>query len=139
MSLAAKPLPPIDPVTQPFWDRCAAGELCVQVCDQCGNKQLYPRLACCQCQGTSLRLDATDGTGTVRSFTIIRRAVSAAFEADVPYVVALIELGAGPTLMANVVDVDPEEVRIGQTVKVVFEQREGISVPHFSPVSSIAN
>ncbi len=133
--VAGKPLPPIDPVTQPFWDRCAAGELCVQVCNQCGHKQLYPRLACCQCQGTSLRLEPTDGSGVVRSFTIIRRAVSAAFEEDVPYVVALIELGAGPTLMGNVVDVNPEEVRIGQAVRVVFEDREGIAIPQFSPAS----
>jgi len=131
-----KPLPPVDAVSAAYWARCAEGELCVQRCNTCGHLQHYPRIVCTACGAGDLGLVATSGKGTVRSYTIIRRAVSAAFEEDVPYVVALIQLDAGPTMMANVVNCDPESVAIGQQVTVVFEPRgENLHVPQFAPLS----
>jgi len=130
--VAAKPTPPIDPGSAEYWARCSTGELCVQRCDDCGHLQHYPRILCTQCRSGELALVAASGNGRVRSFTVIRRAVSAAFEADVPYVVALIELQEGPTMMANVVNCDAQSVAIGLAVKVVFEPRgEGIQIPQF--------
>ena len=64
---------------------------------------------------------------------MIRRAVSAAYEADVPYVVALIELAEGPTLMSNVVGCAPEAVRIGAPVRVRFDAwTPEVTVPVFT-------
>ncbi len=136
MSVNAKPLPPINPGTQPFWDACAQGRLLLQRCGDCGHQQFYPRLLCAACG--SRRLDWTEacGRGTVRTFTIIRRAVSAAFEPDAPYVVALVELEEGPTLMSNIVGCDPAGVAIGQPVRVTFEIRaQGVAVPQFEPAA----
>ncbi len=74
------------------------------------------------------------GTGKVSSYTIITRAVSAAYTADVPYIVALIELEEGPTMMSNVVDCSVERVKTGMPVTVVFEDwSEEISIPKFRP------
>jgi len=73
------------------------------------------------------------GRGEVISFTIVRHAVSEAYAADVPYVIALIKLDEGPTMMSNVIDCDPEHVRIGMPVEVVFETwSEDFTVPKFS-------
>jgi len=75
------------------------------------------------------------GRGEVLTFTIVRRAVAAAYDADVPYVVALIRLDEGPTMMSNVVQCDPETLAIGSPVRVVFEDwSEEISIPQFRPV-----
>lgn len=72
------------------------------------------------------------GRGKVLSFTIVRHAISDAYAADVPYVVALIRLDEGPTLMSNVIDGDPERVRIGMPVETVFEVwSEDLTVPKF--------
>ncbi len=132
-----KPLPPVDAVSQAYWARCAAGELTLQRCDACGHLQHYPRIACTSCQSRALSLVAASGRGTIRSFTVIRRAVSAAFEADVPYVVALIRLEEGPTMMSNVINADVEALEIGQAVEVTFEHRgEGMAIPQFVPAGA---
>ena len=76
------------------------------------------------------------GAASLVSWTIIRRAVSAAFEADVPYVVALVQLDEGPTMMTNVVGCDPESLVMGQRLRVTFEQRGAdLCVPQFKPGS----
>lgn len=128
-----KPAPPVDALSQAFWDACNQGQLSVQVCGECGQKQLYPRVACTQCQGRQLRLELACGKGLVRSFTIIRRAVSAAFEPDVPYVVALVALDEGPTLMSNIVHCEVDQVSIGQRVCVTFEARGDQQIYQFEP------
>ena len=77
------------------------------------------------------------GRGQVRSFTILRQAISPAYADEVPYMVALIQLEEGPTMMSNVVDCDPESVRIGMAVEVVFTAyTDEIFVPQFRPVVS---
>ena len=136
MSVSAKPLPPVNPNTQPYWDGCAQGRLLLQRCGDCGHLQFYPRMLCAACGSGALGWVEATGRGMVKTFTIIRRAVSAAFEPDAPYVVALVELEEGPTLMSNVVGCDPASVIIGQPVRVVFEPRgEGIAVPLFEPTA----
>lgn len=136
MSVNAKSLPPINPSTQPFWDACAQGRLLLQRCGDCGHLQFYPRLLCAACGSRTLEWAEVSGRGRVKTFTIIRRAVSAAFEPDAPYVVALVELEEGPTLMSNIVGCDPADVAIGQPVRVTFEMRaQGIAVPQFEPAA----
>ena len=56
-----------------------------------------------------------------------------------PYVSGVIELdgtqGAGARMIANIVDCDPERVKIGDRVKVVFERvSDTYAVPRFAPV-----
>ena len=134
MTVNAKPLPPINPATQPFWDACAQGRLLLQRCGDCGHLQFYPRLLCAACGSRNLEWAEASGRGTVKTFTIIRRAVSAAFEPDAPYVVALVELEEGPTLMSNIIGWELARVAIGQPVRVAFEARgEGLAVPQFEP------
>ena len=105
-----KPTPTPNPETQAFWDACNRGELTVQECTACNALQHYPRVRCNTCGANTLSQVPVSGTGTVRSFTINRVPVSAAFAADIPYAVALIELVEGPTMMANVIDCDPEQI-----------------------------
>jgi hypothetical protein len=71
----------------------------------------------------------------LKSYTVVRRAVSQAYAAEVPYVVALVELEEGPTLMSNVIDCPVDEMRIGMPVEVVFDDwPEGVSIPKFRPL-----
>jgi uncharacterized OB-fold protein len=52
-------------------------------------------------------------------------------------VVAVVELHEGPRMMSNIVDVepDPEQLQLDMELEVVFEERGGVSVPLFRPVS----
>jgi uncharacterized OB-fold protein len=131
-AIPTKALPPISPESEAYWQGCRDGKLLLQSCAGCGHIQFYPRLLCTACGGEELGWHEASGNGAVKSFTIIRRAVSAAYEPDAPYVVALIELAEGPTMMSNVVDCDVESVAIGMPVQVSFEAyTDRVSVPVF--------
>ncbi len=128
----AKPAPLVTPEMAPFWEACAKGRLMLQHCADCGHRQFYPRLLCAACGGRGLNWLQACGRGQVKSWTIIRRAVSQAFAADAPYVVALIELAEGPTMMSNIIGCDPASITIGQPVRVTFEARgPNIALPLF--------
>jgi hypothetical protein len=128
----AKLMPVPTPESEAYWQACSEGRLLIQRCSACGHRQFYPRLLCTSCASADVEWHEASGAGRVRSFTIIRRAVTEAYAADVPYVVALIELAEGPTMMSNVVDCDVEDVHIGMSVSVRFERRtEEIAVPVF--------
>jgi len=131
MSEIDKPLPPVTAETRPFWEGAAAGELRYQACLACGRAQFYPRVLCAACGGTDLAWLHSRGEGTVYAVTVVYRAPSPAFRADVPYAVALVDLDEGFRMLANIVGGDPERVAIGDRVTVVFERRGGVTVPQF--------
>lgn len=68
------------------------------------------------------------GKGKILSFTIINIA-SEQFARQTPYVVAIIETEEGARLTAQVVDCNPEDVKTGANVELVFRKimEEGAS------------
>ena len=50
------------------------------------------------------------------------------------YVLAYVELEEGPRIMTNIVDCDPNSVKIGQKVELVFHDTgEGTALARFRP------
>jgi uncharacterized OB-fold protein len=134
VSAGGRNLPRPTPETAPFWDGCRAGRLLIQRCAACGNRQFYPRLVCTRCAARRLEWLAASGRATVESFTVVRQAISPAYAGDVPYVVAIVRLAEGPTMMSNIVQCEPEQVAIGMAVTVVFEPLDAdITLPKFRP------
>jgi uncharacterized protein len=132
----SKPIPTPTLETRPYWDGCKLHELRIQRCASCAHYQFYPRLYCSRCFSDKVEWVKTSGRGKVSSFTIVRRPVSPAFKDDVPYVVALVTLEEGPTMMTNIVGCPPEKVEIGMPVEVTFEDwTEEISIAKFRSAS----
>jgi uncharacterized OB-fold protein len=72
------------------------------------------------------------GDGTVYTYTVVRHPTHFAFADKVPYVLAIVELAEGPRLVTALVGAAPEEVRVGQPVRVVFrEVADGVTLPYF--------
>ena len=130
-----KHFPRPNPETEAFWEGCRKHQLLLQRCVECSEFQFYPRIICTNCTSKNLEWVKASGQGKVLTFTVVRRAVSEAYAADVPYVVALIQLDEGPTMMSNVVRCTPETLKIGSPVQVVFEDwSDEVSIPQFRPV-----
>ena len=93
----------------------------MQFCSACERYQFYPRVMCSACGGSELEWRALSGRGRIASFTVVRRAVSAAYKD--PYIVALIDVEEGPRLMSHVVGVEAEDpgLRVGAAVQVDFQ------------------
>lgn len=127
-----KPIPDPTPETQPYWDYCKQRELRIQQCRDCGARFFYPRGQCPECLSPDTDWIKASGRGTIYSYSIVRRPPGPAFQPDVPYVVALIDLEEGVRMMSNVEGSPVEAVKIGLPVEVFFEDvSETIALPKF--------
>ena len=127
-------LPPVDGVTQPWWDATRERRLLVQRCQGCEHLQHYPRALCTSCGGTSLGWVDAAGRGTIDSFTVVHRGLPG-FEA--PYVVARVRLAEGVLLLTNIVDLDDgtrASLRCDQPVTLTWRAlADGRHLPVFAP------
>lgn len=128
-----RPLPVPYRASAPYWTAVESGELLIQ---RCANQhlQFYPRGHCHHCGTRSLDWVATEGTGTLHTFSVVHRAGHDGFADRLPYVFAVVDLDEGPRVTANVIGVDPGEVRVGMALHAVFTDREsGRTLPQFAP------
>jgi uncharacterized OB-fold protein len=126
-------------VSQFFWDGCAEHKLLVQRCARCGHYNHPPRVVCPACLSTELVPTRVSGRGLVDTFTIPIQPYDAYYAAQVPYTLAVVELIEQPHLkmVTNIVDVDPDLVRVGMPVEVVFKQvAPGVTLPLFRVAAS---
>jgi uncharacterized protein len=114
----------IDSDTRPFWEATKRDELLIQYCPQCGAYQFYPRIVCKKCF-SDVEWVASEGTGTVYSYSVVHKVFNPEFKDKVPFIVALITLDEGPRMMTNLVGVDLENVKIGMHVVVDFSESFG--------------
>jgi uncharacterized OB-fold protein len=129
-----RPLPRPSPFSRPFWEAARRHELILQRCSSCTQHIFYPRYNCPHCGSTTLEWVKASGNGSVHTFTVARRPTHPAFADRTPYVIAIVELEEGPRMTTNIVDCDPDSVRIGMRVKVTFEDvNEEVSLPVFRP------
>ena len=132
------PLPLPDELTTPFWDGSAQSQLVIQSCNSCGHLQHPPEPVCSACLSFDLGSAAVSGKGTVYTFCIATQAFHPWFEDKLPFVIAVVELDEQPNLkmITNVVDVDPDAVRVGDRVEVTFSPLgEGFMLPVFRPAA----
>jgi uncharacterized OB-fold protein len=123
-----------NPETAEFWDACAEGRLVLPRCDDCGDLFWYPRLVCPVCGSQSVTYTEVSGRGTIYARAVMRRG-DGPYREVAPYVLAMVQLEEGPTMMTNIVGADPETIVVGQAVHVVFDRvPDGTdAVPRFAP------
>jgi uncharacterized OB-fold protein len=133
-----RPLPDVDSAGAPFWAAAREHRLVVQHCSRCGRLQHFPRAFCTNCMNDELEFVPARGSGTVYSFTVIRRNPNPAFADRVPYVYALVDLDEGVRITTNIVGCAPDDVHIGQRVRVAFEDVDDEhTVPLFTPADGV--
>ena len=129
---SGKVFPQSRPGTERYWQACKRHEFLIQRCNDCGHYQFYPRIICTSCSSRSVEWVTASGRGSVLSWTVVRRAVSDAYAADIPYVIALIKLQEGPVLMSIVRGCEPESIHLGMAVEVSFEDwSDQVTMPVF--------
>lgn len=134
-----KPVPVPTPETQPFWDGCAAGELRIQRCTDCGKPYFYPRPVCPDCGSANVEWFTASGRATLYSYVINHRAAPG-FADDGPYAIAVVQLEEGPRMMSNIrgLPATPEALVLDMPLQVTFEARGNVSLPQFEPAGSPA-
>ncbi len=133
----SKPVPVPSPETRPFWEGCKRHELWLPYCPRCQHFFWYPRDFCPRCFAWEVEWRRASGRGKVYTFAVHFRAFHPAWEKEVPFVTAIVELEEGVRLYTQLVEVepDPRKLRCDMPVEVVFEDiTEEISLPKFRPV-----
>ncbi len=126
---------PID-VTRPFWDGLANDEVRLQRCRACGSWVFYPRPRCSTCLSDELDWHTVSGRGTLYSYTVARQPTHPAFAADVPQLLAIVELAEGVRMTTTLVDAAPDDLCVGLPVTAVFDHGDdGITLLRFRPTT----
>jgi uncharacterized protein len=115
-----------------WWEACDDGKVLIQRCKSCQTLRHPPRPMCGECQ--SMEWDSIESTldGEILSHTQIHHPKIPGYQ--YPLVCAVIKLGEGTNLVANVVGCEPADIYIGMKVKGVVEQvDEKTMLPQFYP------
>jgi uncharacterized OB-fold protein len=123
----------------PLLEGYAEDRLRLPSCEDCGRAHLYPRARCPHCGGARLAWQEASGRGTLASWTVVHRAPSPDFAAEVPYTIALVTLAEGPQMMARVVDAEEAVLRLGLPLSLRFATLPGGERrPVFTPTGDAA-
>lgn len=136
MSEYKKPLPEFRPETKPYWEATKNHELKLPRSKTNNKFFFYPRaISPYDDMSQDIEWVNASGRGKVWTYSIHNMGPTKAYKGDPPYVVALVELDEGVKMMTNIVDCDPQDVKIGMEVEVVFDDiTEDVTLPKFKPV-----
>jgi len=128
------PRPQEDSDNRDFLEAWRDGCLAVQVCGACGRSFFYPRPLCPHCWSDRLSWQTLPGKGEVVSFSAIYRPNHPSFFSDIPIVLAEIRVAEEISLLARIIDIVPEAVRIGTRVRLLAKSEANrYPLPTFRP------
>jgi uncharacterized OB-fold protein len=132
MNEYTKPLPIITEENREFWEGCRRGKLRMQKCGDCAHIRYPISHVCPKCLSYRFAWADLSGLGEVFSYVVFYQLYNKAFQKDVPYNVALVQLEEGPRMFSNVVGVDNDAVKVGDKLEVVLDPvTPEVTLPRF--------
>ena len=102
--------------TREFFDGVRAGRLVVQRCGACGALAVPPKAFCPACEGARWDRATLGGDGEIASYTVIR-VPPGQFAAEAPYVVVIVRMAEGVSLLGRLTGVAIEALHVGMPVR----------------------
>lgn len=129
-----KPYPAITNLNRPHWDALRDHRLSLQRCDRCAKVWYPPGPWCPTCWSKEFRWVDLSGRATLNSWVVFHRAYFPAFDAEVPYNAAEVQLEEGPRLLTNVVGVANDALRAGMALEIVYDDvASDLTLARFAP------
>ena len=118
--------------SRPYWEGCRRHQLLSQRCAVCSYRGLGAFTVCARCQATSPVWEASAGTGSLYSWTVVWRPPDPSFH--VPYAPAVVRLDEGFFMLSAVIGCEPEALHEGLRLVVEFHPAsDNITLPYFRP------
>ena len=89
-------------------------------CKECDTTVFGPAVFCQSCTSTDLEAVELGGKGILFSYTIVR-IPPAGWPGEVPYVLGQVELPQGPQVLAEVIDCEHDDLKIGMAVEMTLQ------------------
>jgi uncharacterized protein len=114
-----RPIAEPTPTSAPFWAALREHRLCLQYSPSSDRYVFYPRVLAPGTLADDLEWRELSGRGVVYTFTVATRATAPAWEDAVP----------------ELVDVAPEDIRVGMRVQAVYDDLRGedVTMLRFAP------
>lgn len=116
----SRPMPEPTPVSQPFWDALREHRILIQYSPSARRYVFYPRTLAPGTLADDLEWREIDGAGTLYTYTVARRPTGPPWAEHLPQLLAVVEWAVGPRVSTELVDVEPDDIRIGMRVVPVF-------------------
>ena len=131
-----RPKPGMSDDTRFYWEGANAGKLMIQRCTCCSTLRHPPAPVCIKCHSFDWDTVQASGKGSVYSFVVMHYPEVPPF--DYPNPVGLIELDEGVRIIAGLVGVKRDQIKIGQRVQVEFQSFDDgeLILPMFRPVAA---
>ena len=130
-----KPLPVLEGLAGEFYSWCKGGELRFQRCNACKAWRHVPRVMCAECSSMDWSWDRSSGRGHVFTWTVTAAPLHPGFKDATPYAPVVIEMDEGVRIVSEMVDVKPEDLRIGMIVEVAFDPvTPEVTLPKFRTI-----
>lgn len=127
-----RPLPLPTPTSAPYWDGLRRHEVWCQFSPSLDAYVFYPRVLAPGTLADDLQWRRISGAATLVSFAVAQRPVAPQFADAVPHLLGVVQWPEGPRLATELVDVDPEELRIGMALTPVFVDHPDITLLHYT-------
>jgi len=117
-----------------FWAACQERRLCFQHCTACGHFRHPPRPVCPKCKSFKFQWTEAADEGELFSFTVVHHGAHPAIGPALPYNIAIVRYPSfdDVRVISNVVDVAPEDLRIGMPLGLLWERcGNGMLVPRY--------
>lgn len=128
-----RPRPTITEESEPYWTSVAQHAMRIQCCGRCSTYRFYPTPVCPSCWSTEFDWAPVSGRATLFSYSVVHRPVTEAFAAETPYVVALVTLQEGPTMMMNVIGAPADALTIDMPLQIDYRDIDGFTLPVARP------
>ena len=129
------PGPTITSVSKPFWDAVARNEFILQKCADCEQWIFYPRTICPHCWSNQLEWKQASGKARLKTWSVVQRPGHPAWQEVAPYVLGVVELEEGPTMMTHLLLDPDEDLKIGLPLQVSYTKCNHIWLPFFKRLS----
>jgi uncharacterized OB-fold protein len=110
-------------LTHPFWQATKERRFLLQYDSQADRYQFYPRPISLYSNAPVVWREAK-GEGTLVAHSLCHTPAPG-FAALSPYILAIVRLAEGPRVFARVTDAKYEDLRVGQTMKLVWGEEFG--------------
>jgi uncharacterized protein len=116
------PVPQPTETTRPFWDGLREGKILIQYSPSSQQWVFYPRVLIPGTLADDLEWREITGNGNVYTYTITYRATSPAWQDRLPQIIAVVEVDEGARIPTELVEVKPDDVKVGMRVQPVFDR-----------------
>jgi len=127
-----KPLPKVTREDRAFWQAAKEGRLLLPRCLDCGHVWFPPYLSCPRCASARIEWTEASGRGVIWGRIEMHQAYLKSFADVMPYNVVQVQLAEGPMIFSNVEGAAWDDLAVGDSVEVVFEDvTDEIALPKF--------